>query len=173
LKETLDERDKPLSLTDEEGLPIHSLEPYETLKDGTEKRCPVCDKMVLIDAQFCDHCHWEFTYYRCYRCMHLFHPTDKIHFQGDALVCPFCHINLKTQDRETLVSRNVKTILGAIGVVLILCISYVYVRWEEFIPRDTQGLASIGIVVMIALGLIYGYLKWRRSSSYIPVMGTR
>lgn len=105
--------------------------------------------------------------------MHLFHPTDKIHFQGDALVCPFCHINLKTQDRETLVSRNVKTILGAIGVVLILCISYVYVRWEEFIPRDTQGLASIGIVVMIALGLIYGYLKWRRSSSYIPVMGTR
>ena len=33
LKEMLAEQKKPLSLTDEEGLPIQSLEPYDRLKE--------------------------------------------------------------------------------------------------------------------------------------------
>jgi hypothetical protein len=160
---------------DEDGLPISPLDGLERLKDGTEKRCPVCDKMVRIDAQFCDHCQWEFTYYRCYKCMHLFHPTDKVHIQGDRLICPNCNIDLKTQDREQHVSLNVKSVLLPIGITVVLCLTYIYFTWgaEGFLPSDTQGLIAVSLIVGAALGLIYGYLKWRSSNRYFPVMGTR
>jgi hypothetical protein len=160
-------------LIDENGLPISPLDAYDRMTDGTTKRCPVCEKMVQIDAQFCDHCQWEFTYYRCYRCMHLFHPTDKVHIQGDRLICPNCNIDLKSQDREKHVSSNVKPVIAAIGVTLVFSILYVYFAWGEFIPNDAPGIASVLIIVVTAIGLIYGYLKWRRSNSYIPLMGIR
>jgi ribosomal protein L37E len=162
-------------LVDEHGLPISPLDAIDAMRDGTSKRCPVCEKMVQIDAQFCDHCQWEFTYYRCYKCMHLFHPTDKVHIQGDRLICPNCNIDLKTQDREKHVSTNVKPVVGAIGITVAFCLTYIYFTWgaEGFLPSDTQGLIAVSLIVVTALGLIYGYLKWRRSKSYIPVMGTR